>query len=231
MDFPTHIIPDPETRAGRMLLAGQVRVTVTSKATGEHITIRFKAALDNRENTKAGHRPRPRPDLKKNWPNVPLAEATHVFIDVPTPDDGFGDKVGTHYPLTGKFYSDRSADPARIFAASAAAHWLNGTEVRSPVEIAEEERCGACGRELTDPESIARGIGPVCLGAATGSVHQTKERPEREPAKFDPDADFADEHGDYGNSENGDPEPEGAGIPCMACGRFQARDGDCRCYV
>jgi hypothetical protein len=23
-------------------------------------------------------------------------------------------------------------------------------------------RCGCCGRELTDPESVWRGIGPVC---------------------------------------------------------------------
>jgi hypothetical protein len=27
-----------------------------------------------------------------------------------------------------------------------------------------EGRCGKCGRKLTDPESIERGIGPVCAG-------------------------------------------------------------------
>lgn len=32
------------------------------------------------------------------------------------------------------------------------------------VEFWHEGRCGRCGRPLTDPESIARGIGPVCVG-------------------------------------------------------------------
>ena len=36
-------------------------------------------------------------------------------------------------------------------------------------EIWHEGRCGRCGRELTVPESIATGIGPVCAAQAAGA--------------------------------------------------------------
>jgi hypothetical protein len=36
-----------------------------------------------------------------------------------------------------------------------------------------ESRCGRCTRQLTDPVSIARGIGPECFGRDTGSRHVT----------------------------------------------------------
>ena len=35
-------------------------------------------------------------------------------------------------------------------------------ELPAELEVWHEGRCGACGRALTDPESIARGIGPTC---------------------------------------------------------------------
>jgi hypothetical protein len=59
------------------------------------------------------------------------------------------------------------------------------------LSCAEEARCGKCGRALTDPVSIARGIGPECYGASTGSAHETKVRPEKKssPAPSAPVAD------------------------------------------
>jgi hypothetical protein len=32
------------------------------------------------------------------------------------------------------------------------------------IEVWHSGTCGRCGRELTDPESIQRGLGPVCAG-------------------------------------------------------------------
>lgn len=39
-----------------------------------------------------------------------------------------------------------------------------GNELPDKVEVWHEGRCGACGRRLTVPESIAQGLGPVCAG-------------------------------------------------------------------
>lgn len=174
VEFPSTLSPVTSTRAGRMLEQGDVRVTVTSHDTGRHITIRFKAFKDTR-NVPG-----------KNWTRVPLAEATHVFVEVPAADGDWADKVGTFYPDGGRWYTDRSADAARIYAASIAAHWLNGAQIGAPVDIAEEERCGVCARRLTDPVSIERGIGPECYGNITGSQHQVKN--EEGPAADEPDA-------------------------------------------
>lgn len=165
MNFPNTITPNLDTRAGRMLAAGRVKVTVTSHKTGEHITILFKVFVDNRNKEFA--------PKGKNWMPCTWDEATHVFIEVPNQGD-WNDKVGTYYPRNGKFYEDRSADGARIYAAALAARWLNGETFESTCQ--EESECARCGLTLTDPVSIARGIGPVCLGKMTGSQHQVKVR-------------------------------------------------------
>lgn len=164
MQFPKHLEAQPDSRAGRMLAAGNVTVTVTSWKTGQHVTVRLKCNVDNRDRTYKAN--------GKNWEKCPLEDATHVFIDVPAADGGFGDKIGTFYPKTGTFYKDTNADEARVYAAAIVAHWLNGDDVRSTCQ--EESRCGVCARPLTDPVSITRGIGPECFGKVTASQHQVK---------------------------------------------------------
>jgi len=144
-------------RAGVMLAAGQLTLTVTSKVTGEHITIKAtcKARIDGA------------------WKRVPFAEATHVFFAVPS--STWGDRVGTFRPNTGYFYEDERADPKRVWAAIAALKFACTGEMHLQAEYAEADKCGRCGRELTDPESIARGIGPECYGQMTGSSHERRQ--------------------------------------------------------
>lgn len=176
LTFPSQFFPDLTTRAGRMMEAGRVKVTVSSSASGEHVTVLLKCIADNRQRQFD-------PMVNKNWIECTRPNATHVFAEVPNAD-GWNDKIGTFYPKSGRWYDADNADPARVFAACAVAQWLVG---ETPVEgmqvtgtfltFQEAEECGVCGRELTDPESIARGIGPVCYGKVTGSQHQVKEPP------------------------------------------------------
>lgn len=169
-EFPHQLVAETDTRAGRMFSAGDVRVTVTQprKLGGDHITIRFKAIRDNREGEG------------RNWLRVPLNEASHVFIEIPSASGDWPDKVGVFYPRTGKFFEDTNADPERVTAAILAAHWLNEGNQRSNriagYRLQEESYCGVCGRTLTDPESIDRGIGPECYGKQTESQHQVKQK-------------------------------------------------------
>jgi len=165
-----------------MLTEGDVRVTVTNARTDEHITVRFKALMDNRPRGGNG---RPKPEENRNWIRVPLRDATHVFMEVPRPSGEFADKIGGFYPKTGRFFPDDGADPERVEAAIIAARWLNEGENASDrvgrYFLQEEAYCGKCGRTLTDPESIARGIGPECFGQMTDSQHQVKQ------LRIDPD--------------------------------------------
>lgn len=177
MEFPVSLsTPDEDTRVGRMLSLGDVRVTVTDWETDDHITVRFKAIMDNRVTNGE----RPMPSESRNWLRAPLKQATHIFLEVPSAGGEYPDKIGTFYPRTGRFFPDKQADPSRVNAAILAAHWLsgNGDDASDDgrYDFKEESYCGKCGKTLTDPISIERGIGPECYGMLTGSHHQEKER-------------------------------------------------------
>lgn len=159
------ITPNTETRVGRMLDGGRVTVTFTSPKTGEHITVTAKSRAPQ-ENGKWGH--------------ATLAEAKVIFFEVPN-SDGFNDKIGKYTDGKG-FTADPSADKARVFCAEMLLRLAQGLDLPAGLEAREESRCGCCGRPLTDPVSIDRGIGPECFGASTGSLHQTKDKPESKPA-------------------------------------------------
>lgn len=167
MDFPTYIAADPGKRAGRMLSAGGVVVTVRSKATGEHITVRLASRFKNYSGSG------------KKWEAVGPSNATHIFFSVPNAGPGWDDKIGTFYPKSGKFFEDKNADAARVWAAAAVMNWLNGDASEDKAEYYESNECGRCGRQLTDPVSIDRGIGPECYSKITGSKHQVKNKEDQ----------------------------------------------------
>lgn len=159
-------MPSGDTRLGRMLAAGRLTATMRSKASGNHITLTFqsKAKIDDR------------------WQSVPFYQATHVFIS--QGGGGFNSvKVGTLYPKKGDLYLNAGFDTAPWLYAIT--HTLlaaqTGDVDTEQYEIQEASRCGHCGKELTDPISIERGIGPTCLGSDTGSQHYHKGL-ERETA-------------------------------------------------
>lgn len=64
---------------------------------------------------------------------------------------------------------DRLLRYAAECALSFAWNGVLPTPSNGSVEVVESDNCGMCGRTLTDPESIARGIGPECFGRATGT--------------------------------------------------------------
>jgi hypothetical protein len=169
MDFPHPFVPDMATRAGRMMSAGRCKVTVMNAAMQEHFTVLYVCFADNREKQYD-------PNSNKRWMTCELADATHLFAEVPTPSGSFNDKIGTYYPNTGRWYDANEADPQRIRAAMLGAQWLQNRD--SPLiagfSFVESVECGKCGLELSDPVSVARGIGPDCYGQLTGSKHQTK---------------------------------------------------------
>lgn len=153
-----NITLDTTKRAARMLQAGRVTVTFKSPS-GQHITITAKC----RAPKESGN----------GWETSSLDRAKLIFFSVPQAGEGgWDDKVGR---LNSRgFTPERNADPARIWCAKQLLAFVAGQPLPAGLEAHEESRCGVCGRALTDPVSIERGIGPECFGKLTGSQHQER---------------------------------------------------------
>jgi hypothetical protein len=146
------------TAMGRSLLAGKLVATAVSNIDGRHITVRLSPK-------------RPPRDNERRWQACPLTEAVRCFVDVPGPDLSLGDQVGT-FQVEGSVFWATNSDSRRVNAARyvllCAAGRLDGAKVLMSTN------CFFCGRPLTDPVSIRRGIGPVCFGKLPGSEHERK---------------------------------------------------------
>jgi hypothetical protein len=134
------------------MLAGDAKVTIVSKKTGDRFTYRVVA--------------------KKNpSQQLPLSGETPArtvhFVSVLNGPDNETDYrfIGTIF--NGQVYAHGRKSNISAEAPSAKAFqwcWANlGSEAW---ELWHSGRCARCHRELTDPESIERGLGPVCAEAS-----------------------------------------------------------------
>lgn len=128
-----------EARA--FVLAGNARLTLVSRRTGARFTFRVRR---------------------------PRAGMPHFVALLCGPDnDGDYQFLGTIF-ADGRYVRSRKsrigdgAPSARAFAWA----WprLAAGALPDALEVWHEGRCGRCGRALTVPESIARGLGPECAG-------------------------------------------------------------------
>ena len=153
-------IEDP-TKMRELMLAGDATFTVVSKATGKRYTYRVVA---------------PRVETARGGLAVDRAAPVR-FVKVLTGPDNEGDftYAGTLRPTMVHWEGFRFAHGgAKAGLADGAASvvgiaWLVAAlRVASPklgqVEFWHEGKCCRCGRKLTDPASISRGLGPECAG-------------------------------------------------------------------
>jgi hypothetical protein len=144
-----HLITNPR-QALEFALAGNARLTLVSKKTGQRFTYRVR-------------QPKPKDDRP-----VPH------FVKVLTGPDN-----EAHYEFLGTVFKGgeyRLGHRSRITAkAPSAQAWawfwpkLLGGTLPPQLEVWHEGRCGRCGRALTVPESIERGIGPECAAYMGGA--------------------------------------------------------------
>src|SRR5262245_36255176 len=162
--------PDITTRPGRMRAGGRLSATVKSLKTGDHITVNIKCMTP--------------PQSGRGWKKASWSDGVCAFISVTNVfRRDYNDKVGHINLRQGKFVEAKGADPTHVWAAKQVLAYAFGMETNVNCEIHEEERCGCCGRALTDPESIERGIGPECYGKQTGSKPAYKSKKKTvEPA-------------------------------------------------
>ena len=128
------IIQNPEGQLA-YVLGGRGKFTLVSKATGNRFT----------------------------YKSVRKDKGVFVFTLVgPDNEADFDLFAGTLFYDTTTFRRASDAESARAFLWWAEAQRNRRYEALTQVEFWHEGKCGRCGRALTDPESIARGLGPVC---------------------------------------------------------------------
>lgn len=132
----------------RFMLAGKAIMTLKSLRTGQHFTYKVKKAQD--------------------WNGI---QSKLSFVSVLNGPDNT-----TNYSYMGTITPklDRLCTSAKSRVGSAApsfkafAWFLQALaaagDLPADLEVRHEGRCGKCGRLLTHPESIDRGIGPECWG-------------------------------------------------------------------
>lgn len=125
--------------AARFILAGNARFTLVSEKTGVRYTYRVRQ---------------------------PKTNSPHFVSLLTGPDNGADYQFfGTVFPDGGYRHSYKSSiSPTAPSARAFAYAWgfLSRGELPPSCEIYHEGSCGRCGRGLTTPASITRGLGPVC---------------------------------------------------------------------
>ena len=160
-----------EKVAEALRVGGRARVTVTSKASGKHLTVLLsckKRDGDGRFISRARRAGR-----------VGLADADILFAD--SGDFAFDGYIARFEPATGEWRQPRSYTDPRgtdyLWAARAIMRVVVSDDEAvlakfdEQAEVALASECCVCGKALTDPESIERGIGPECASRATKSEH------------------------------------------------------------
>jgi hypothetical protein len=121
------------------VFAGNATFTIVSKTTGKHFTYKLR-----------------RPSAEKpTFISVMTGGSDEYnYLGIATPDRGAVLTAKSKFQKSSPAYL--AVDYFLRWAASPAA------DLPAKLEFYHAGRCGRCGRELTDPVSIERGLGPEC---------------------------------------------------------------------
>jgi hypothetical protein len=136
-----HNAADAKTYA----LAGHATITLTSKRTEARYTYRITQAKNRDTN-----------EPQQMWfvglLSGPNNETDYTYVGLIGSDGQFR--------LTAK--SKLAADSKPVRGFNYFLKHVNAGQLPADLEVRHEGACGRCGRKLTVPESIDRGIGPEC---------------------------------------------------------------------
>lgn len=127
-------------------LGGKATFTVHNTQSGEHRTYKIR-----------------RPEPTAQYPNPAWFlkqmtgtdnESHYSYIGMINPTDGT-----VKLTKASKFAEDSNTVKAARWVVSRV---MLGTQIPDQIDIRHAGKCGRCGRTLTTPESLDRGIGPEC---------------------------------------------------------------------
>lgn len=119
------------------ILAGDAIFSVRNKNTGKHMT--FKVVKKKYKEGKEE-------DPKVWWVMVCIGSNEFTYLGVLT-ENGFLCKANTDSAIAFRFLMQR---------------YVLNLMPKDNVELFHEGKCPYCGRPMTDPASLERGMGPVC---------------------------------------------------------------------
>jgi hypothetical protein len=148
---------------------GRAVATVRSKKTGQHITIVLTA---RKRKQGGGYVSRGTIAGRVGIQDADVLEARDPDLEYP---DNY---IGRVYLDSGEWKPGRDADPSRAWTAQKViAYGLGRFDLAAVADVFLASQCSYCGRPLTDPESIERGIGPECFGRHTKSRLAERQQP------------------------------------------------------
>jgi hypothetical protein len=127
-------------------LGGKATFTVQNNQTGEHRTYKIR-----------------KPEPTAQWPNP----AWFIKQMTGTDNESHYSYIGKIDPQTGAVTLTRASKFSEGSPVVKAARWvvshvILGLQVPDQIDIRHAGKCGRCGRTLTTPESLTRGVGPEC---------------------------------------------------------------------
>jgi Family of unknown function (DUF6011) len=136
-------------------LAGNAIITLQSLRSGTHFTYKVVAPNADKQE-KRGYAP------EQVW-----------FVKLLTggcADSGEWSYLGMIKPGQGFFLTRASSARPEAPSVKAFRFFFESQELHTELVVRHEGHCGRCGRTLTVPESIERGIGPECAEKMGGVV-------------------------------------------------------------
>ena len=131
------------------IMAGNAKVTFLNTETGNRFTYKVSAPMDREKDAR---------DF----------ESPTRFVSLLTGPDNWNNYsyIGCIFDLENFTKTAKSNHVGSTGFAAFTWVWNHRDDLPEHVEVWHEGQCGRCGRSLTVPESIARGLGPVCAGKA-----------------------------------------------------------------
>jgi hypothetical protein len=164
----TQEIPESiQADAARVLRAledgGRAEITLRSKKTGAHVYLLL--SCKKRRPEGKGYLPRNTAAGRVGYREADKVDAVDPDLEYPE------NRVGAYGKVSDRFYPEKGADAARVWAADHVISWALGAypALDAQADVFLHTRCSSCGIKLKDPISITRGLGPECHGKATGS--------------------------------------------------------------
>ena len=135
------------------VMGGQGTFSLVSNVTGNHFTFRVKTP----KNQRPGYENQSKPMFVSVLTGPDNYSNYSYLGQVWKKDNGFTWSVGRKSPIA-------ENAPTQKAIAWLLDHIKASRMLPAGAEFWHEGKCGMCGRKLTVPESIEKGIGPICEG-------------------------------------------------------------------